>query len=757
MFARVADVSRRTFLGAAALTSGWVVGEPAAWAEPESRKDRVYEQIVADARMVWRRVPTGWDNSPFLGNGFLGVQVYQGPEPNVLRFMLSHSLVQDQRAQWEAAVGLSRLPIGFLTLTLPGAVTAVDWTLDLWNAELKGTVTTTQGSLKFEALVHNESGVLLVSTTGDAQWGFTPLPSHTTRQIRIPPEYVGNPAPAIGPNYVEQPLIAGGGYSTAWQERQFGTRKLLTAAVHYGYPNSTGLAEALAKVKVLPNVASHRAWWNAYYTRSLVSVPDKWVQRFYWIQLYKMACATRRNAPVVTEWGPWFPDGGGSWTAVWWNLNVQVSYPLVNGSNHPELDAVTETFRRYHENLAFSVPPDYRDGKTYALAHPGDRTLRSGGPKLGSQIPDHATVGRPGTTTKTDQTGNLIWAMHGVWVSYQHTRERWVLQDVLFPILTKALNFYLHFLTEGSDGKLHLPLTRSPEVADASDCTYDLSLIRWAAGILPKLAEELRVEPDPRWRDVATRLVPYHENETGVMIGDGVALTASHRHFSHMLWMHPLREKTWDNPADRDIIKRTFDHWSSMRSAWAGYSYPAASTMSSMMGQPEQALAYLRHLLDGNVIGIAKLMPNTMYKEGSNLAIESPLTAAQSVLDMVIDSDPDLVKVFPALPWPDASIAGLRTQGAFEVDASRRAGRTEWIRIRSCAGAPLSLRHGLSGELDVRDERGRRLPWRETSPGTIAIRLRRGETAVVTPRGSRPDLRPRDVPAASAAPQWGMA
>jgi hypothetical protein len=213
-----------------------------------------------------------------------------------------------------------------------------------------------------------------------------------------------------------------------------------------------------------------------------------------------------------------------------------------------------------------------------------------------------------------------------------------------------------------------------------------------------------------------------------------------------------LREKTWAN--DTDLIKRTFGHWSSMRSAWAGYSYPAASSM----GQPEQALSYLRHLLDGNVIGVAQLMPNTMYKEGSNLAIESPLTAAQAVLDMVIDSDPGVVKVFPSVSstWADVSVAGLRTQGAFLVDASRRDGHTEWIKVHSEAGEPLVLRHGIEGELDVRDERGRHLPWHAEGPGAIAIRLRRGETAVVTKRGTKPDLCPRDVPSNATAPQGGL-
>jgi hypothetical protein len=558
--------------------------------------------------------------------------------------------------------------------------------------------------------------------------------------------------------YAEQALIAGGGYTTAWQEKRIGARRLFAATVAYSHPEATSTADAVRTVQRAlatdPDalVAAHRRWWNRFYARSFVSVPDKLTQRFYWIQLYKVASATREHAPVVSEWGPWFPEVGNSWTAVWWNLNVQVTYPLVNGSNHAELDAVTATFRKYHENLPQSVPPAYRDGETYALSHPGDRMLRPGGTRA---------VGIPGPGNVNDQTGNLIWGMHNVWRGYRHSMDTAVLRDVLYPILGKAVNYYLHFLAEGADGRLHLSQTRSPEYANATDATYDLSLIRWGCRTLVATAEQLRIDDPrlPRWRDTLARLTPYHEDPAaGVMIGDGVPLSSSHRHFSHLLWLYPLQESSWDRPADRALMKRTFDHWTSMRSAWHGYSFAAASSMCALMDAPEESLAFLRTFLDRNVVGNTELTANTMYREGANFAIESPIAAAQSVLDMLVQSHDGVVRVFPAVSatWPDASVASLRTQGAFLVDASRRAGRTEWIRVHSEAGTPLVLQHGMAGELEVQDPRGRRVPWRDLGGGRAAVRLRCGETAIVTRRGARPDLRPRDVTATGTAPPWGL-
>jgi len=771
------EVSRRTLLrgasGAAAgvaFGAGSAAGSPA-WAQETNDTEEtwagVHERVVRDADMVWRRPPTSWQTAPFLANGFLGVQVYLGAGGNVVKFMLSHSEVQDQRVQWEAAIGLSRLPIGYLTLTLAGAITAVDWRLDLWNAELTGTVTTTQGSIAFTALVHNSRSVLLVTLTptgGEeaAAWAFQPLPSATTRTVRKPPEYVPNPAPTVGTSeetfWVAQPLLAGGGYTTAWQEKRIGTSRLLAVNVSYSFPEFTSTSDAVDRVRAALSVrlehaiAAHRAWWHSFYLRSLISVPDKRLQRFSWIQLYKIASATRTDAPVVTEWGPWFPEVGNSWTAVWWNLNVQVAYPLINGSNHPELDAVTATFRRFESNLELSVAPAYRDGNTYALSHPGDRSLRPG---------DARTVGIPGPTNANDQTGNLIWGLHTAWVSYRHTMDDRVLRHVIYPILTKALNYYLTFLAEGADGRLHLPQTRSPEYANAADCTYDLSLIRWACATLIDSARRLHIkDPNvPRWRDVLNRLVPYHQDPAaGVLIGSGVPLADSHRHFSHLLWLYPLQELSWDRPADRELMRRTFDHWTSMRDRWHGYSFAAASSMCSVMDAPEEGLAHLTFFTDGNVVDNTQLTPNTMYREGANFAIESPLAAAQSVVDMLVQSHGGVVRVFPAVSsgWRDASIASLRTQGAFVVDASRSAGSTEWIRIRSEAGEPLVLQHGIDGEISVRDRRGRPMHYTQVEPGRISIPLRRNETAIITGRNARPDLCPRDVAANGPAPSWGL-
>ncbi|MEC4017888.1 glycosyl hydrolase family 95 catalytic domain-containing protein [Streptomyces sp. H27-D2] len=772
-------VSRRSFAGAAAAAGGaglWLAGGGAAWAAPArtpgasglpAARD-AYETSVRAAALRWRRMPADWREAPFLGNGYLGCQIYRGKLADTVKVMISHTQVQDQRGQWRAGIGYSRLPVGHLTLTLAGTVTAVDWTLDLWDAELRGTITTTRGSVAFSALVHTSRGALLISTRPSdgeesATWSFVPLPAATTRTSGKPADYTPNPDPrtgsASGTEYAEQPLLAGGGWCTAWRERRTGTARLLALHLDYGFPGDPAESTRRAVREVARTLAAdpdrlvgeHRDWWHHYFRRSLLSVPDKRLQSFYLIQLYKLACSTRAAGPAMSEWGPWFPEVGNNWTALWWNLNVQIASWPMYGSNHLELDSVTNAFRRFEDNLALSVPEEYRDGQSCALGHPADWRLR----------PGEWTVGAPGSSHVSDNFGNLTWGLHNVWLAYRHTLDIGSLRDVLFPILAKAVNFYARFLHEGPDGKLHLPTTRSPEYANAADCSYDLSLIRWGVTTLLESARLLRVD-DPRakrWRDIADRLVPYAQDPaTGVLIGAGVPLADSHRHFSHLLWLYPLRELDWDRTGDRDLMRRSYDHWVSMRSAWHGYSFAAASSMCSVMGEPERALDELTFFTDRNIVADCELTANTMYREGRNFALESPLSAAQSMLDMAVQSHGGVVKVFPSVSrrWPDASIAGLRTQGAFLLDADRSGGRTRWVRVTSEAGAPLVLQHGVRGTLRVRDGAGRALPWKPAGDGRIAIELRRGQSALVSARGSEVSPQPRDVPANGDSAPWGL-
>jgi hypothetical protein len=235
------------------------------------------------------------------------------------------------------------------------------------------------------------------------------------------------------------------------------------------------------------------------------------------------------------------------------------------------------------------------------------------------------------------------------------------------------------------------------------------------------------------------------------MIGADIPFAKSHRHYSHLLAVYPLYELTGDTPDEKALIEKSLAHWVGFEGALQGYTFTGAASMSALLGKGEDALSYLGQLMTRFI------QPNTMYKE-SGPVIETPLSAAQSVHDMICQSWGDVIRVFPALPaaWADLTVHDFRTQGAFLLSAVRKGGRTRWVRLVSEAGAPCVVRHGIAGAIEVRDGRGRPLRFTDLGDGAVQVTLRKGESALITAKGERPDLRIAPVEPNEEAPRWGL-
>jgi alpha-L-fucosidase 2 len=285
-----------------------------------------------------------------------------------------------------------------------------------------------------------------------------------------------------------------------------------------------------------------------------------------------------------------------------------------------------------------------------------------------------------------------------------------LLRETLFPVLRRAVNYHRHFLHEGADGRLHLPETRSPEYKSGPDCNYDLALLRWGAQTLLRAAEILKIQ-DPlagEWKRIVEKLADYPEDPAqGFLIAHGVPLDSSHRHYSHLLMVYPLHLVNPEQPGGAERIRRSLDHWHSFPEALQGYSYAGGASMAALLRDGDQALAYLN--------GLQRfIQPNTMYREAGPV-IETPLSAAQSIHDMLLQSwdapDGPLIRVFPAAPdaWPDVTFHQWRAEGAFLVSAARAGGRTAWVRVTSLRGVPCRIHAEFSGSPRIDGPEGLRI------------------------------------------------
>lgn len=448
------------------------------------------------------------------------------------------------------------------------------------------------------------------------------------------------------------------------------------------------------------------------------------------IQIYKLASTTRADRMLIDNQGPWLQTT--PWPGAWWNLNVQLSYwPTYTSNRHHLSKSLERTLYDNVETLINNVPEAYRSDSAGIPRATGQHCKGPVAAPNGKNQPE---------------IGLLLWACHNSWLHYRHTMDDEALRNELLPLLKRAVNYHLHFLSEGEDGKLHLPPTFSPEYGGSGpDCNFDLALLRWGCAALIDTSNRLGIDDPllPRWKEVVADLAAYPTDENGYMIARDAPFVRGHRHYSHLLMLYPLYLETTDKPGAEELMLTSLRHWQSM-GARQGYSLTGAASISSAFGRGNDALMYLNGLVEF-------LQPNTLYKE-SGPVIETPLSGAQSIHDMIIQSWGGTIRVFPALPdaWDDVAFHDLSTEGAFLVSAKRKEGKTEFVRIKSLAGEPCILMPELEGVLQVTGSREFQL--KKIKARLYSLDLRKGEEAILWSGDQVPDL--TLLPVAIAENQW---
>jgi hypothetical protein len=740
---------------------------------PPPRVDLQVEwpQFLARYDLIWEVLPEKFDHGAFLGNGLLGTTIYTDG-PNRLRFELGRSDVTDRRRD------NGRLPIGGIVLTTAGKITTGTLRTHLWNAEVRGEVVTDKGRIRFRALTHADEIALFIDleteggeTAAAFAWEAGKAEVFRDEMKKIQGE--SNPPPASGTEegvaWCEQRRFAGGAYVTAWQVRGSPPKRRLTLTVADSFPELTAKAAALAAVRrvaALPPETleqSHRAWWHAYYPASFLSVPDAQVEGFYWIQMYKLACATRQDRQVIDLLGPWYRQT--SWPRIWWNLNIQLAYSPVYAANRLELGA---SFTRFidakRDNFVRNAKEIWGFDECATVPH---TTCYEGLRGDGTCAPQ-AFI----------NPGDFTWALWLYWQQYRYSMDHAFVTEqdrhAFYPLLKGSVNLYLKLLQNGADGKLHLPPMHSPEYSQTpfADNNYNLSLLRWGCTRLLALNARygLNDAQAPEWERVLRDLTPYPTDENGLMVGAGQAFERSHRHWSHLLMVWPLNLLSVEQPENRALVEKSLRHWLTVEGGKQiyGWSSAAASCLYSCLGDGDQALASLRAHHNNRRF----VMPNTMYIEGSPV-IECSLAAATALQTMLLQSGgswkqedggrrsedgrrkPEAgtvstIRIFPAVPseWKDVVFNDLRAEGAFLVSAGRRGGKTRWVRVKSLAGEPCRIRPGFDGAFRHAPET---VALHETAPGVFAVDLPRdAEILLFQEPGDRlPEAAPCAIPAKS--------
>jgi alpha-L-fucosidase 2 len=702
-----------------------------------------WAEFLSGHDMIWEEIPTNWEDRPFLGNGLMGTMLSKQPERHSLRLDVFRSDVQDHRDDAHGAPGFSRarLPIGYFLLEFAGEISSGYMRLDLWNAELNGYIETNQGRVDFNTIVHAEEMAIIVEIIPhegeqNCKWVWHAAEAVSPRQTygirhndsqRTLGGYALNPSPLMKESddmsLCLQALLAGGQTATCWKEYRDEVKRTLVITTAHS-PDGNAEQEAVNTVSRLSESnreelwAEHRRYWHSYYPQSFITIPDVQLESFYWIQMYKLASATRADRALIDNQGPWLDET--PWPFATWNLNVQLTYWPTYASNRLALsESLWRTLHERKQALIDNVPEACRHD--------------SAGIGTSSAIDLKAPTTAPGTAaTGFVEAGNLTWALHNCWIYYRMTMDDSYLGEVFFPLLKRAISYYLHFLYEDEEQRLHLRSTSSPEYGVViEDCNYDLALLRWGCETLIYCSSRLGVQDQlkSKWEETIEKLVDYPEkDDAGFMIGKGQPYEKSHRHYSHLLMIYPLYLVHAEQPGGKERIERSLEHWQSKPEYLEGYSCTGAASIAASLGKGDEALTYLQGLWKGF------LSPATMYKELGPV-IETPLSAAQTIHDMLLQSWGNTIRVFPAVPdnWKDAAYHNMRAEGGFLVTAVRKNGVTQFIQIKSIAGEPCRIKSDLTEAYAVIS--GRSTKIRKCGEDILQIDLNKGEEIILCREG----------------------
>ena len=699
-------------IAGALLLAGWMGFASAAPTATAARPsgsgkldDRIpWPEFLGRHDLVWEKMPRNTKDGVALGNGQLGALI--AGSGNALQWTLYRQDVTDHRPfradAWDSPLyDTCRLRIGAFQLQPVGKVTGFQGRLGLWDALSTGTITTDKGKISWRSFVHATQPLVVIEFTTegaekDFTWKWMPFRNSSSRweffkdnpkmQDRVK-DYVPNPPVTQekdgNVSLSVHPLQAGGHFAAGWiEQRPAENQRVVLATV---MPTSDhakqDVVSTLGAVKdsVDSLLESHRKVWHERYPASFVSIPDPRAESYYWINIYKLYCTTRADQSPIDVHGMWMDNTG--WPNVWWNMNLQLAYYVQATANRLDLaESLCSTLDKNVASLSNNLPnPEWRNDSAW-IARVSDQQLRSG-----AKSKDKWPSG--------DEVADLSWAMEAYWRQCRWSGDDQRMREKFLPLLEKCLNAYRHILHPGPDGKLHLPMTVSPEYGSAEDCNYDLGAVQWDLKTLIAESQRLGINPEkiPAWKKLQTEIVSYPQGPEGLWIGKNKQLEKSHRHYSHLIAFYPFNVLDWDNPADRDLIQRSVDYWYGLftdperkKEQFFGYSYTGGISMYAWMGNSAKA----NDALQGYLNNLAT--PNAFYNEGT---LEVGFSVCQCIHDLLLQSRNGLIRVFPAVPeaWKDAVFHNLRTEGAFLVSAARKDGKTQWVRVKSLAGEPCRI------------------------------------------------------------------
>lgn len=432
----------------------------------------------------------------------------------------------------------------------------------------------------------------------------------------------------------------------------------------------------------------HRAWWKSFWEKSGICLPDPFMEHHWYLTNYLLASCSRKGEYPMQLQGLWTADDGNlpPWKGDYHHdLNTQLSYFSYLKANHLEEG---ESFLDF----------------LWKMVEKGEKFARSFYQTEGMCLPSIMGVdGTPlgGWAMYAFSPANQIWLCQFFERHYRYTGDEKFLRERAYPYMKKTAACILGLLEE-RDRKYYLPISSSPEIHDDTiqafltpNSNYDLALMRYLFAQLADLAEELDNGEEDKWRNVLEKLPDLAMNGKGIMmLSPDEELTESHRHFSHLMGIHPLRLINYDNEEGKKIIDANILRQEVLGTgSWVGYSFTLMAEMYAIQGNGNGAACQLRAFWDSFCSPNGFHLNGDYKKHGLSsfhyrpFTLEGNMCAADALQEMLLQSEKGVVSLFPAIPdeWKEEKVSfrDFRAEGGVLVSATFERGEVTELTLES--------------------------------------------------------------------------
>lgn len=440
---------------------------------------------------------------------------------------------------------------------------------------------------------------------------------------------------------------------------------------------------------------AHRRSWKRYNQKSSVRTGDKLLDDTYAKSWYLFRCCSRKGFYPMPLQGVWTADNDAPppWKGDYHHdTNTELSYQSYLAANRIEegvsfieyLWKLRPAFRKFAKEF-FGVK---------GILIPSCSTLD------GKAMGGWAQYSLSPTMT--------IWVAQSFDDYYEYTRDEKFLKNRAYPFF-REVGTAMRGLLQEKDGKLYLPLSSSPEIFDNSPKAYltpnsnfDLSLLIYLYKTLVKYADIVG-DPSEEYQRILAKFDDIAIDKDGVILIDKTQkLPETHRHFSHLMCLYPLRLIGYDTEEHKRIYHATIAHLESLGTGyWVGFSFPMAAQIYATAGYGNAAVEKLKQFARG-FVGENGFHLNGDYKNYGYswfhyrpFTLESLYAFCDALHRILVNDDNGKTELFPAWPddWKDRDIEirNLRVRGGFLVSAKARNGAITKLSVTSPASCEIII------------------------------------------------------------------